>query len=581
MSSRAPATSTGRKPRPALPRHQPRPESASGTTEADLRRLFFENPQPMWIIDAESQHFLAVNDTAVQKYGYTTEEFAAMPATVIRPDSRWVADFDLARTRSSAFSPRHHRLKDGRWIDVEVSSVPFEFNGRPAFLSIINDVTERNRLETELREGVLRDPLTGGPNRALFVERVGHALTRMRRRSAAIAVLFIDVDHFKAVNDSLGYTAGDGLLQAVAARLATALRPGDTVARLSADEFAVLLEEVGEERRALEVAERLREAFDAPLDFSAGRVAVGLSIGVAWTANPRTQAEAMLRDAELAMHSAKTAGRGRVEVFTPDMHASARQRLEVEQDLRRAIELGQLRLHFQPLISMADGAIVGCEALVRWWHPGRGLIAPDNFIPVAEETGLIGGIDTWVMRTACAQVAAWRRSGLGDLFVAVNVSGRELGSGDLVDRVEAALWESELPGNRLEVEVTETTAVTQPAEALEELRHLRRAGIGVAVDDFGTGYSSLSKLATFPIDRLKIDRSFLTSVRREEDDAPLVAAMIDLGHRLGLGVTAEGVETPEQLAFLRRSGCDLLQGFLFSPPVPPDGFEQLLKRSPT
>jgi EAL domain-containing protein (putative c-di-GMP-specific phosphodiesterase class I) len=267
-----------------------------------------------------------------------------------------------------------------------------------------------------------------------------------------------------------------------------------------------------------------------------------------------------------------------VEVFVPSMLEFATERLSLDQDLRHAVERGELRLFFQPVISVDSGAIVGCEALVRWQHPSRGLVLPDTFISLAEETGMITAIDSWVLYTACRQVAAWRASGLvGDLLLAVNVSGRDLGRGELVDRVSAALLETGFPRDRLEVEITESSAVAQPVEALNELQHLRSAGIAVAIDDFGTGYSSLSKLATFPVDRLKIDRSFLNDIKHEEDDAPLVAAMIALAHRLGLAVTAEGVETPGQLAYLRRNGCDLLQGYLFSPPVPPDRFEELLR----
>ena len=337
------------------------------------------------------------------------------------------------------------------------------------------------------------------------------------------------------------------------------------------------LEEVGGARDSFDTAERLLEAFHSPLEFVGGSLVISLSIGVTTASKANTGAGELLRDAELAMYAAKTGGRSRVEVFVPSMLAPATERLELDQDLRHAVERGELRLLFQPIIAVDGSAIVGCEALVRWQHPIRGLVLPDAFIPLAEEIGVISDIDVWVLRNACAQVAAWRAARLPDLLVAVNTSGRDLGRGELVDRVSAALLETGLPRDHLEIEVTETSAVSQPAGALNELRHLRRAGITVAIDDFGTGYSSLSKLATFPVDRLKIDRSFLRDIRHEEDDSPLVAAMIALAHRLGLQITAEGVETPEQLAFLRRNGCDLVQGYLFSPPVSADRFEELLR----
>jgi diguanylate cyclase (GGDEF)-like protein/PAS domain S-box-containing protein len=554
-----------------------RGEVAPLAGEAGFRRLFFENPQAMWVLDAETQSFLAVNDAAIAAYGYSAEEFAALTIAAVRPDATHLAvDFGRAQTGRAAFSARHH-LRDGRVIDVEVTTVPLEFSERPAVLSLIYDVTERNRLDRQLRQGAFRDPLTGGANRLLFVERVAHALVRMRRRSATIAVLVIDLDHFRTVNDSMGYAAGDSLLQAAAARISAALRPGDTVARLGSDEFAVLLEEVGGAYDSLEAAERLHEAFRSPLEFAGGSLVISLSIGVTTASKANTGAGELLRDGELAMYAAKTAGRSRVEVFVPSMLAPARERLDLDQDLRHAVERGELSLLFQPIVGVESEAIVGCEALVRWHHPTRGIVLPDAFIPLAEEIGVISDIDAWVLRAACSQVAEWRAAGLPDLLLAVNTSGRDLGQGELVDRVSAALLETRLPRDRLEIEVTETSAVSQPVAALNELRHLRRAGITVAIDDFGTGYSSLSKLATFPVDRLKIDRSFLRDIKHQEDESPLVAAMIALAHRLGLQVTAEGVETQEQLAFLRRNGCDLLQGYLFSPPVPPDRFEELMR----
>jgi diguanylate cyclase (GGDEF)-like protein/PAS domain S-box-containing protein len=553
-------------------------EGALVTSEELFRRLFYENPQPLWVIDAETERFLAVNDAAVAKYGYSVEEFKALTIAVLRRDAAHLAvDLSRARTGRVAFKARHH-LRDGSLIDVEVTAVPQEFDGHAGILTLVNDVTERNRLDRVLREGAFRDPLTGGPNRALLTERIGHALTQMRRTSATVAVLVIDLDDFKNVNDTLGHSVGDSLLQAADLRIREALRPGDTAARLGADEFAVLLENVGAGAGSVDVAERLSAAFRSPLEFAGGSLVVSLSVGVATTSKRRTSADELLGNAELAMYAAKMAGRGRVEVFVPSMLEFATERLSLDQDLCHAVERGELRLFFQPVISVDSGAIVGCEALVRWQHPSRGLVLPDTFISLAEETGMITAIDSWVLYTARRQVAAWRASGLvGDLLLAVNVSGRDLGRGELVDRVSAALLETGFPRDRLEVEITESSAVAQPVEALNELQHLRSAGIAVAIDDFGTGYSSLSKLATFPVDRLKIDRSFLSDIKHEEDDVPLVAAMIALAHRLGLAVTAEGVETPGQLAYLRRNGCDLLQGYLFSPPVPPDRFEELLR----
>jgi len=552
---------------------------ALAASETRYRRMFMESPLPMWVLDAETHRFLAVNDAAVVRYGYSAEEFATLSITDLRHDGSHLAiDFHGARAGKTTYKARH-RLRDGRLIDVEVTAVQQEFDGRPAVLSIVNDVTERNRLEAQLREGAFRDPLTGGANRALLEERLAHALARMRRHHRTVAVLVIGLDHFKDVNDSMGHAAGDSLIQAAAARVQTAIRPGDTVGRLGGDEFAALLEEVDGVSGALQAAERLDESFRSPLDFLGGSLVVGISIGIAIPESARTPPAELLRDAELAMHAAKAGGRGRVELFVPGMHTMAEERLRLEQDLRLAVERGELRLYLQPVVSAQSSRIVGCEALVRWQHPTRGLVPPDAFIPLAEETGLISAIDTWVLRAACAQAAAWRDAGLPELLLAVNVSGRDLGRGDLVDRISAALLVTRFSRTHLEIEITESSAVAQPQEALDELHRLRAAGIRVAIDDFGTGYSSLSKLASLPVDRLKIDRSFISEIRNEHDDAPLVAAMIGLAHRLGLAVTAEGVETPEQLAFLRHNGCDLLQGYLISPPVPTERFEALLRHS--
>ena len=551
-------------------------DAVLGWVEAAFRGLFVENPQPMWVLDAETGGFIAVNRAAVAEYGYTAEEFAGLSPAALRHDPGLnAAQLAVARVQRSTVSTRHRR-KDGRLIDVEVIAGPLDFLGRRAILSVIHNVTERNRLERQLRNGDFRDPVTGGPNRALFLERVAHALTRLRRHYGTIAVLVCGINGFADVRNGLGYTIGDSLLQEVATRLATAVRPGDTVARLVGDEFGVLLEDIGDRDRAIEAAERLSRDFSAPFETIAGDLTVRMSVGVVATATPETDAGELVRAAALAMAAASATGRGEPVAFTPGMDASATERLRLAQDLHQAIARDQLRVVFQPLVEVRAGAIVGCEALVRWEQPRRGEIPPDAFIKIAEETGDISAIDTWVLLTACAQVAEWREAGLGDLSVSVNCSGRDLGQGELVDRVEAALVRSGLPSDRLELEITEGAAVAQPGEALAELRQLRRAGVGVAIDDFGTGYSSLSKLATLPVDRIKIDRAFIGEIKRGSDEAPMVAAMIALAHRLNLQVTAEGVETAEQLAFLDRNESDLFQGYLVSEPLDPASFRDLL-----
>ena len=558
------------------------PPTARGRTtwatglEAALRVLFVDSPLPMWVVDPAAGRFIALNRAAAALYGYTAEEFAGLPVSLVRTGAGEPPGRGRGGREAGAARAQRHRLRDGCEIEVEVSSSPVELAGCQVLLEWINNVTERNRLERELRDRSLRDPVTGGATRGLFLERVTHALARLRRREGGIAVLVADIDCFADVTQSLGYTGGDSLLQAVAARLAAAVRPGDTVARLAGDEFGILLEDVGEARQAADAARRLSERFVSPVETPAGPMSVELNIGIAVAALPDTDAEALVRNAALAMHAARAGGAGRVVPFSPGMDSSASERLTLAQHLRGAVAGAQLRVVFQPLVAVSGGTVVGCEALVRWEHPTRGLVPPDSFIPLAEETGEIRAIDTWVLRSACLQVAQWRREGLGDISVAVNCSGRNLGQGDLVERVAGAVRDSGLPPGGLEIEVTESVAAAQPAEALAELRELRRIGVAVAIDDFGTGYSSLSKLATFPVDRIKIDRAFVASIRQAGDDAPLVAAMVALAHRLGLTVTAEGVETPDQLRFLARNGCDVAQGYLLSPPVPAPRFRELL-----
>ena len=428
----------------------------------------------------------------------------------------------------------------------------------------------------EMRHLALHDPLTDLANRTLFGDRLEHALARAARSREPLAVLFLDPDRFKAVNDSLGHAAGDELLLQVADRLAGCLRPADTLARLGGDEFAVLLEDLSQDSSGAAVADRLLEALQAPVTAGGAALVVQASIGVAVSTIGRETAGELLRNADLAMYSAKTKGRGRYAEFEPAMHASSLGALEMEADLRRGLRDGEFLLHYQPLTSVQNGQLSGVEALVRWQHPERGMVSPTQFIPVAEATGLIVPLGLWVLQQACQQMSSWRRRypGQPELTLAVNLSGAQLLPG-LVGTVEQVLVDTGLPPTALVLEVTESLLMAETPTMISILSDLRTLGVRLAIDDFGTGYSSLNRLSSLPVDILKIDKSFIDGVGTERT-AGVVAGMISMAHSLDLAVVAEGVEEGDQLAFLRQHGCDEMQGFLLARPMAPAGVEHLL-----
>jgi diguanylate cyclase (GGDEF)-like protein/PAS domain S-box-containing protein len=437
------------------------------------------------------------------------------------------------------------------------------------------DVTERLRLEDQLRQRAFHDPLTELANRALFVDRLEHALDRQLRGDQQVAVLFVDLDDFKMVNDSLGHQAGDELLMLVAHRLSASLRLGDTAARFGGDEFAVLLEQADEER-ATQVADRILAELAGPFDLGDCEVFVRASIGVAVADSAACDGNTLLRNADMAMYHAKTAGKGRHQTFRPSMHAHATKRLELHGDLRRAIERDELVVHYQPIIDLPTGRPASFEALVRWQHPSRGMLMPNDFIPLAEETGLIVPLGRWVLRTATRQGRRWLdRFGL-PFSMAVNVSVRQLLEDGFVEEVATALRDSGLPGSCLTLEVTESVFMTDLDSTAARLDELKAVGVQLAIDDFGTGYSSLSYLERFPIDVIKIDRSFVAALLDPGRPATLVHTILDLARRLGVPAIAEGIERPSQFVELREQGCQLGQGFLFSRPLDAEAMERVL-----
>jgi diguanylate cyclase (GGDEF)-like protein/PAS domain S-box-containing protein len=430
------------------------------------------------------------------------------------------------------------------------------------------DITRRKQAEESLRHAALHDTLTGLSNRALFWDRVRQAIARSAR-GGDFAVFYIDLDQFKLVNDSLGHLVGDELLRALAARLEMCMRPGDTVARLGGDEFAALVEDVGGGVGARKVAERVHRMLAEPFSIVGHDLRVSASIGVVADGSRYERPEDLLRDADTAMYRAKRAGRGGTQVFDASMHELAALRLKLETDLWRAPERGELRLEFQPLVELASGKLHGFEALVRWDHPQHGTLLPEDFVPMAEETGAIVGIGRWVLRDACRAGVAWSRlPGVGDgLGVNVNVSACQFARDDVLAQAQEALALSGLRSDRLRLELTESAIMEDPAEAVAKLTRLKELGVSVAIDDFGTGYSSLSQLSRFPIDALKIDRSFITRISTHPGEEQIVRTIIALADHLRVVTVAEGVETARQRLRLRRLGCRYAQGFLFGRPM--------------
>jgi len=426
------------------------------------------------------------------------------------------------------------------------------------------DVTEPKRLQEELEHQAFHDPLTGLANQALFRALVDHAVARSGRTRQPTAVLFIDLDNFKTVNDSLGHTIGDELLVAVSQRLTMCIRPSDTTARLGGDEFAVLVEEAAAEEAAL-IAERIIETLRVPFRISGKELYISASIGIAF-ASETLDGDQLMRNADLAMYTAKRRGRGRFEVFAPDMHAAAVARLELEADLRAGVERDELVVYYQPIVEMRSGATIGVEALVRWQHPVRGLVGPNDFIPIAEESDLIGAIGAHVLTAACAQTRAWHDEHGTPLLISVNISPRQLLDDGFVGDVAAVLSSTGLPASSLVLEITEGAMVHDTELAIERLQALKALGVLLAIDDFGTGYSSLSYLHRFPIDIVKIDRSFVEQLATGESS--LASAIVSLAHALQLTTIAEGIESEEQITLLRGLGCDLAQGFHLATPAP-------------
>ena len=450
-----------------------------------------------------------------------------------------------------------------------------------------SELMERKKMEAQLRHDAFHDALTGLPNRSLFLDRLNHALQLSQRRAHLnsenlpdqFGVLFLDLDRFKVINDSLGHLAGDQLLKMVAQRLVDCLRGGDTVARLGGDEFVMLLEEIQDVNDVIEAVNRIQDTLKMPILIEGNEIFVSTSIGIALNATGYTQPDQLLRDADTAMYRAKEQGRDRYEVFNPAMHTEALKKLRLENDLRRALDRKELRVRYQPIINLKTKKILGFEALVRWQHPEQGLIAPAEFIPLAEDAGLIGAIDFWVLEEACAQLRTWQDQFpiAKDLTMNVNLSGKQFTKLDLISQIEKILERTNLSNTNLKIEVTESILIEKTSLANQILNELQERNIQVCIDDFGTGYSSLSYLHRFPIHTLKIDRSFVSQLDNDNEDGEIVKAIIVLGINLGLNVIAEGIETSEQFSFLEANNCHAGQGYHLYQPLEAHAIATLLK----
>ncbi|WP_202310776.1 putative bifunctional diguanylate cyclase/phosphodiesterase [Mesorhizobium sp. L-8-10] len=523
--------------------------------ETLFRSLFHDNPAPMYVRARGASGFLDVNEAALRLYGHARSDFLARALADIRIDG--------AEDRESV---SRHRTADGRIIDVIEYAREIMVDGAPAVLSTIVDITERKRTEAHVTYLAHHDPLTGISNRTVFTRELERAAGGLARDNRGFGVILVDLDDFKTVNDTLGHAAGDALLIEAATRLRNLVRRSDVVARLGGDEFAILLPNAGTRREAEGLATRILHELASIQRIEGAAVSVGASIGVALAPDDAVDTEELLRCADLALYRAKESGRGTFRFFEREMDRQHRERRALEMELRAARIESEFEVHYQPIVAVKTGRLRGFEALLRWRNPRRGLVSPADFIPIAEETGMIDDIGRWVLLEACRQAAAWP----APLVVAVNVSPVQFRKGELVDTVDMALALTGLEPGRIEIEITETVLLADTSANLATLSQLRGRGVRVALDDFGTGYSSLSYVRRFPFNRLKIDRSFVREIDESPESLAIVRAIIGLGASLGIDTTAEGVETVAQLEALRNENCGELQGYLFSPPVARD-----------
>jgi len=557
-----------------------RAESALRESEAKFRTLAETAASAIFIY--QGTRFRYVNRGCEELMGYSRDELLAMNFwDVVHPEHRdLIRERGLARQEGKPL-PKRYEFKiltkrgEERWVDFTAAQT--EFDGQPAALGTAFDITERKRAQEQIQHQAYHDSLTGLPNRTLLRDRLHVALAHAHRQKQSLAVMFLDLDQFKLINDTLGHSLGDQLLRAVAERLLACVREDDTVCRIGGDEFVLILTGITRGEDAAKLAQKILDSLAKPMAVDGHELFITTSIGIGIYPNDGEEAETLLKNADSAMYRAKEMGRNNYQLFTPAMNARAVMRLSLESGLRRALEREELVLYYQPVLGIADSRIVGVEALVRWRHPERGLLEPSEFIPLAEDSRLIIPMGQWIVEQACRQARSWRDAGLPPLRMSVNLSARQF-QRDLIRMIHRALKDAGFEAQSLELEITESAAMQNVELTIGMLHGLRAMGVRIAMDDFGTGHSSLSYLKRFPIDTVKIDQSFVRDMTVDPYDAAIVSGVVDMAHSLRLKVVAEGVETEEQAAFLKGLRCDEMQGYLFSRPIPADAIAEILQR---
>ncbi|OGI41039.1 MAG: hypothetical protein A2140_03415 [Candidatus Muproteobacteria bacterium RBG_16_62_13] len=548
---------------------------------ARLGRILERSSNEIYVFDAETLKFTQVNEGARKNLGYSMEEMHGLTPVDLKPafsaeQFRELLE-PLRRGDEETLSfETEHRRRGGSRYPVEVRLQLSAAETPPVFVAIIQDITERKQTQERLNYLAYYDALTGLPNRLLMLDRLKQAMLESERHDRLAAVMLLDLDRFKLVNDTLGHEAGDILLKGAAGRLSDCVRAGDTVARLGGDEFTIILANVAHVDDTGRVAQKILDVFAAPFQIAGQELFVSPSIGITLFPFDDTDAEALLKNADAAMYHAKDSGRNTFQFFTPELNQRTARRLGLETALRHALERGEFQLYYQPQVDLASGRVTGVEALIRWQRPEIGLVSPLEFVPLAEETGLIVPIGDWVLRTACAQSRAWQRAGLPALRMSVNIAPRQFQQQDLAEVVTRILRETGLDPDGLVLEITEGAIMQNAGAAIETLRALGALGVGLSLDDFGTGYSSLNYLKRFPLDCLKVDKSFVDDITTDPDAAAIASAIISMARSLEVQVVAEGVETHAQLKFLCAHGCDAIQGYLFSKPLPAEACGELL-----